>query len=145
MPKILVPCTYHNHWWCLASCSNLCTRSYDPGYFNTAVCKSKITYIDGDKGILEYRGYPIEQLAQKSTFLEVSFLLIYGYLPKQVLSLRQLGHWQIESWLCLPPHRTNLISGLSGSWCTLSFMRTLWSWWKTFVMTHIQWACSSAP
>lgn len=65
------------------------TMSYDPGYFNTAVCKSKITYIDGDKGILEYRGYPIEQLAEKSTFLEVSFLLIYGYLPKQ----GQLDFW----------------------------------------------------
>lgn len=59
-------------------------RSYDPGYFNTAVCRSKITYIDGDKGILEYRGYPIEQLADKSSFLEVSFLLIYGFLPNQV-------------------------------------------------------------
>lgn len=59
-------------------------RSYDPGYFNTAVCKSTITYIDGDKGILEYRGYPVEQLAANSSFLEVAFLLIYGFLPNLV-------------------------------------------------------------
>lgn len=56
-------------------------RSYDPAYFNTASVTSRISYIDGDKGILNYRGYPIEQLAEKSTFLEVSYLLIYGELP----------------------------------------------------------------
>lgn len=55
--------------------------TYDPGYGNTASCKSNITYIDGDKGILRYRGYPIEQLAEQSTFLEVAYLLIYGELP----------------------------------------------------------------
>ena len=54
---------------------------YDPGYLNTASCKSQITYIDGDKGILRYRGYPIEQLAEKSTFLETAYLLIKGVLP----------------------------------------------------------------
>jgi citrate synthase len=53
----------------------------DHGFMNTASCESAITYIDGDKGILRYRGYPIEQLAEKSTFLETSFLLIYGHLP----------------------------------------------------------------
>jgi citrate synthase len=53
----------------------------DPGFVNTAACASEITYIDGDAGILRYRGYPIEQLAEKSTFLEVSYLLIYGELP----------------------------------------------------------------
>ncbi|WP_088316843.1 citrate synthase [Kineosporia sp. R_H_3] len=53
----------------------------DPGFVNTASCTSQITYIDGDEGILRYRGYPIEQLAGKSTFLEVSYLLIYGELP----------------------------------------------------------------
>ncbi|MBI4907027.1 MAG: citrate synthase [Acidobacteria bacterium] len=57
----------------------LCT--YDPGFMNTAACKSRITYIDGDKGILEYRGYPIEQLAENCTFLEVAYLLYYGELP----------------------------------------------------------------
>src|SRR5690554_7144208 len=53
----------------------------DPGFTNTASCESKITYIDGDAGILRYRGYPIEQLAQGSTFLEVAYLLLKGELP----------------------------------------------------------------
>jgi citrate synthase len=56
---------------------------YDPGFVNTASCKSAVTFIDGDKGILEYRGYPIEQLAEKSSFLEVSYLLIHGDLPTE--------------------------------------------------------------
>jgi citrate synthase len=54
---------------------------YDPGFVNTASCRSAVTFIDGEKGILEYRGYPIEQLAEKSTFLEVAYLLIHGALP----------------------------------------------------------------
>ncbi|MDP9319202.1 MAG: citrate synthase [Actinomycetota bacterium] len=54
---------------------------YDPGFVNTASCRSSVTYIDGDKGILEYRGYPIEQLAAKSTYLEVAYLLVHGDLP----------------------------------------------------------------
>ena len=54
---------------------------YDPAFLNTANCRSAITYIDGDKGILEYRGYPIEQLAEKSSFLEVCYLLLNGELP----------------------------------------------------------------
>ena len=54
----------------------------DPGFVNTGSCESGITYLDGEKGILRYRGYPIEQLAEKSNFLEVSYLLIYGELPK---------------------------------------------------------------
>src|SRR4051812_12758550 len=57
--------------------------SYDPAFMNTAACRSAITYIDGDKGILRYRGYPIEQLAEKSTFLEVAWLLRNGELPSQ--------------------------------------------------------------
>ena len=64
--------------------------TYDPGYDNTAACKSKITYIDGDKGILRYRGYPIEQLAEQSTFLEVAYLLIHGELPTEP----QLKEWE---------------------------------------------------
>jgi citrate synthase len=55
--------------------------TYDPGFVNTASCSSAITYIDGDAGILRYRGYPIDQLAERSTFLEVSYLLINGELP----------------------------------------------------------------
>ena len=55
----------------------------DPGFVNTAACSSEITYIDGDAGILRYRGYPIEQLAEKASFLEVSYLLIHGELPTE--------------------------------------------------------------
>ncbi|HTG95503.1 MAG TPA: citrate/2-methylcitrate synthase, partial [Pyrinomonadaceae bacterium] len=57
--------------------------TYDPAFMNTASCKSRITFIDGDKGILEYRGYPIEQLAEKSTYLEVAYLLLNGELPTE--------------------------------------------------------------
>ena len=58
-------------------------RAYDPAFLNTASCRSAITYIDGDNGILRYRGYPIEQLAEKSTFLETAWLLRHGELPTQ--------------------------------------------------------------
>jgi citrate synthase len=57
--------------------------TYDPGFMATAACDSKITYIDGDNGVLLYRGYPIEQLAEKSTFLEVAYLLLNGELPNK--------------------------------------------------------------
>ncbi len=63
--------------------------AYDPSYLNTASCRSTITYIDGAQGILRYRGYPIEQLAEKSTFLEVAYLILYGELPTQ----QQLDQW----------------------------------------------------
>jgi citrate synthase len=55
--------------------------TYDPAFMNTASCKSTITYIDGDRGVLEYRGYPIEQLAEQSSYLEVAYLLLHGELP----------------------------------------------------------------
>src|SRR5205814_7486895 len=55
--------------------------TYDPAFTNTAACRSAITYIDGDKGILEYRGYPIEELAEVSNYLEVAWLLLHGELP----------------------------------------------------------------
>lgn len=61
--------------------SELGVFTFDPGYGGTAACESAITYIDGDEGVLLYRGYPIEQLAEKSNFLEVSYLLLYGELP----------------------------------------------------------------
>jgi citrate synthase len=63
--------------------------SYDPGFMNTASCQSKITYIDGDRGILRYRGYPIEQIAEKSTYLETAYLVLYGELPNKA---------QLEEW-----------------------------------------------
>src|SRR6184192_1431802 len=55
--------------------------TYDPAYMNTANCRSAITYIDGDKGVLLYRGYPIEQLAEQSTFCETAYLILFGELP----------------------------------------------------------------
>ena len=58
--------------------------TYDPGFMNTATCESSITYIDGDAGILRYRGYPIDQLAANASFVEVSYLLMYGELPTQI-------------------------------------------------------------
>jgi len=64
-------------------------RAYDPGFMNTASCKSRITFIDGDRGILEYRGYPIEQLAERSTYLEVAYLLLNDELP----TADQLKEW----------------------------------------------------
>ena len=63
--------------------------TYDPAFMNTAACRSRITYIDGDKGILEYRGYPIEQLAEQSTYLETAYLIIFGELPTDA----QLKEW----------------------------------------------------
>ena len=62
--------------------------TYDPGYTTTASCKSSITYIDGDAGVLLYRGYPIEQLAKRSTFIEVAYLLLHGELPTREQSLQ---------------------------------------------------------
>src|SRR6188508_1370858 len=63
--------------------------TYDPAFMNTASCRSRITYIDGDKGILEYRGYPIAQLAEQSTYLETAYLIIFGQLPTDA----QLKEW----------------------------------------------------
>jgi citrate synthase len=64
--------------------------SYDPAFNNTASCRSQITMIDGDKGILNYRGYPIEQLAERSTYLETAYLILHGELPNS----QQLAEWQ---------------------------------------------------
>jgi citrate synthase len=64
--------------------------TYDPAFMNTAACKSRITFIDGDKGILRYRGYPIEQLAEKSSYLETAYLILYGELPTE----SQLKEWE---------------------------------------------------
>jgi citrate synthase len=66
--------------------------SYDPAFQNTASCRSTITYIDGDRGVLEYRGYPIEQLAEQASYLEVAYLLIHGELPTKT----ELETWQWE-------------------------------------------------
>jgi citrate synthase len=70
---------------------------YDPAFMNTASCKSAITFIDGERGILRYRGYPIEQLAEKSTFLETAYLIIHGELP---------GRKQLDEWVYHITHHT---------------------------------------
>jgi citrate synthase len=72
-------------------------RVYDPAFFSTAACKSSITYLDGDAGILRYRGYPIEQLAEKSSYLAVAYLLLNGELPTAT---------QLEQWKYDITHRT---------------------------------------
>ena len=66
--------------------------TYDPAFMNTANCRSAITYIDGDKGILLYRGYPIEQLAEESDYLETAYLILFGELP----TATQLQAWTRE-------------------------------------------------
>jgi citrate synthase len=71
--------------------------AYDPAFMNTASCKSRITFIDGDRGILEYRGYPIEQLAERSTFLETAYLLLHGELPTR---------GQLDKWIWEITHHT---------------------------------------
>ncbi len=71
--------------------------SYDPAFMNTASCKSRITFIDGDRGVLEYRGYPIEQLAEQSTFLETAYLLLYGELPTK---------GELDAWVWQITHHT---------------------------------------
>ncbi len=66
--------------------------TYDPAFTNTASCRSEVTYLDGEAGVLEYRGYPIDQLAEKSTYVEVAYLLVHGELPTQP----QLDKWTHE-------------------------------------------------
>src|SRR6187549_316160 len=83
--------------------------TYDPAFMNTAACKSRITYIDGDKGVLEYRGYPIEQLAEQSDFLETAYLIIFGELPSEA----QLKEWtkQITNHTMLHENIKKLMEG----------------------------------
>jgi len=83
--------------------------TYDPAFMNTAACRSAITFIDGDRGILRYRGYPIEQLAEKATFLEVAYLLAEGELPTQA----QLDKWTNDIKYHTYVH-TNIIKFLEG-------------------------------
>ena len=83
--------------------------TYDPAFMNTAACRSAITYIDGDKGILRYRGYPIEQIADKASFLEVSYLLAEGELPNAA----QLKKWNNDITYHTYVH-TNIIKFLEG-------------------------------
>src|SRR3954470_1032458 len=76
--------------------------TYDPAFMNTAACRSDITFLDGEAGVLEYRGYPIEQLAENSTYLEVAYLLIHGELPTS----DQLAEWTHEITIHTFAHET---------------------------------------
>ena len=98
--------------------------TYDPAFINTASCRSAITFIDGDKGILRYRGYPIEQLAEKCNYLEVAYLLFNGELPDRSAARRL---WTDDH----APH--------------VSCTRTSRSSSTASATTRIRWACSSAP
>jgi citrate synthase len=100
----------------------------DPGFMNTASCSSAITYIDGDLGVLRYRGYPIEQLAEHSTFLEVAYLLIHGELPSaeelMAFNNRVARHMHvhegIKSFLNAFPREAHPMAVLSGAVSALS-------------------------
>ena len=94
--------------------------SYDPAFMNTASCQSAITYLDGDAGILRYRGYPIEQLAEKCTFLEVAYLLLNGRIAHRD-SARALA--------------------VQKSCATPAPMRTSKSSWTVSTTTPTPWAC----
>jgi citrate synthase len=83
--------------------------TYDPAFMNTAACKSRITYIDGDKGVLLYRGYPIEQLAEQSDFLETAYLILFGELP----SAKQSSDWSRQITLHTMLH-TNIAKLMEG-------------------------------
>ncbi len=94
--------------------------SYDPAFMNTASCRSAITYLDGDRGILRYRGYPIEQLAENCTFLEVAYLLLHGELPTET-ELEAVERGDHSGTPC----------------CT----RTLRNSWTASTTTRIRWGC----
>ena len=86
--------------------------TYDPSYSTTASCESTITYIDGAKGILEYRGYPIEQLAEDSTYLEVAYLLFNGELPTSKIALDEFRS-EVKQRMTLPENMDVIFSGFS--------------------------------
>ena len=100
----------------------------DPGFGNTGSCRSAITYLDGDKGILRYRGIPIEQLAEKSTFVETSYLLIYGKLPTQkeldlfsaAFNEHSMIHEDMKNFFNAYPSSTHPMASLSAMVCSMS-------------------------
>ncbi len=100
----------------------------DPGYGNTGACKSAITFLDGDNGILRYRGYPIEQLAEQSTFIEISYLLIFGKLPthkelehfSQTFAEFSMIHEDMKNFFNAYPSGAHPMAILSAMICSLS-------------------------
>ena len=118
--------------------------TYDPGFMSTASCESKITYLDGDKGILEYRGYPIEQLAEESSFLETCYLLLNGELPNE----KELAEFEesIRSRSMLQEQLKTFFSGFRrdahpmAKWSALSAHYLLFiTKMKTYMMRKIEW------
>src|SRR5687768_4567419 len=100
--------------------------TYDPGFTSTASCQSQITYIDGDKGILLHRGYPIDQLAENSTFMEVCYLLLHGELPEgaeleqftYTISRHMMLHEQLMIFYRgyrLDAHQMSIMRGVAGA------------------------------
>lgn len=102
--------------------------TYDPGFMSTASCESKITFIDGDQGILRHRGYPIEQLAEKSNFLEVCYLLLHGELPnsnqyeefEHVITNHTMVHEQVQFLFRGFPRRSHPMAVMVGAVGSLS-------------------------
>jgi citrate synthase len=102
--------------------------SYDPAFMNTASCRSAITYLDGEKGVLQYRGYPIEQLAEKSTYLEVAYLLVHGELPTRAqcdewthqITIHTFVHENVKSFMQGFRHDAHPMGMLLGSVGALS-------------------------
>lgn len=102
--------------------------TFDPGFGNTGSCKSAITYLDGEKGILRYRGIPIEQLAEKSSFVETSYLLIYGKLPNQkelsafsaAFNEHSMIHEDMKNFFDAFPSTTHPMASLSAMVCSMS-------------------------
>ena len=100
----------------------------DPGFGNTGSCKSAITYLDGDKGILRYRGIPIEQLAEKSSFVETAYLLIYGKLPSQrvldsfssAFNQHSMIHEDMKNFFDAYPSTAHPMAILSAMVCSMS-------------------------
>ena len=102
--------------------------TFDPGFNSTASCESKITYIDGDKGILLYRGYPIEQLASKSNFLEVCYLLLNGELPTKAQYDTFCKQLTITRW-CMNKFVIFLMDFV--------VMRILWRSWSVLLVRYL--------
>ncbi len=102
--------------------------TFDPGFGNTGSCKSAITYLDGEKGILRYRGIPIEQLAEKSSFVETSYLLIYGKLPTKselekfsaAFNEHSMIHEDMKNFFNAFPSTTHPMASLSAMVCSMS-------------------------
>ena len=103
--------------------------TYDPGFTSTGSCESKITYIDGDEGILLYRGYPIEQLAENGDFLETCYLLLYGELP--TAAQKQDFDYRINHHTMVHEQMTRFFQGFRRDAHPMAIMRTdaTMRWW----------------